>query len=133
MLYTIVNFITQCGENRHTEIAKFTTLIQTKKFIHCVAIFTILYGNYYSPHWEFKLICIGKFARRTWVNFTQRSGKNHQRCQKNTKYNAIQMYGNYWDIFIENFDRKFSLRNVSESSRRLALFNLISGSWSISS
>ena len=43
-------------------------------------IFTILHGNYYPPHGEFKLICIGKFARRTWVNFTQQYGKNRQRC-----------------------------------------------------
>ena len=25
---------------------------------------SILYGNYYPPHGEFKIICIGKFARR---------------------------------------------------------------------
>ena len=37
-----------------------------KKLIHCVAIFTILCGNYCLPHGEFKLICIGKFARRTF-------------------------------------------------------------------
>ena len=49
-----MNFATQCGENRHMDIANFAT---------CVAIFTILYGNYYPPHREFKLICIGKFAR----------------------------------------------------------------------
>ena len=51
-----------------------------KKLIHCMAVFTILYGNYYPPHGEFELICIGKFARRTWVNFTQKYGKNRQRC-----------------------------------------------------
>ena len=28
---TIVNFTTQCGENRHTDIANFATLIHTKK------------------------------------------------------------------------------------------------------
>ena len=56
--------------------------IRFLKLIHCVAIFTILYGNYYLPHGEFKLICIGKFARRTWVNFTQRYGKNRQMCKK---------------------------------------------------
>ena len=48
-----------------------------------MAIFTILNGNYYLPDGEFKLICIGKFARRTRVNFTQQYGKNRQRCQKN--------------------------------------------------
>ena len=53
-----------------------------KKLIHCVAIFTILYGNYYPPHRECKPICIGKFARRNWVNFTWQYGKNRQRCQK---------------------------------------------------
>ena len=60
-----MNFTTQCGENCHTDIAKFATLIHEKKLIHCVAIFTILYCNYYPPHGEFKLICIGKSARRT--------------------------------------------------------------------
>ena len=89
MLYTIVNFITQCAENRHTDIANFATLIYKKKLIHCVAIFTILYGNYYPPHEELKLICIGKFARRTWVNFTQQYGKKRQRYQKNTFYYAV--------------------------------------------
>ena len=65
------------------------TLIHKKKLIHCVAIFTILYGYYYPPHGEFKLICIGKFAKRTWVNFTQQYGKNRQRCQPNTYYYAV--------------------------------------------
>ena len=54
-----------------------------------MAIFNILYGNYYPPHGEFKLICIGKFARRTWVNFTQQYGKNRQRCQQNIFYYAV--------------------------------------------
>ena len=89
MLYTIVNFTTQCGENRHTDIANLATLIHTKKLIHYVAIFTILYGNYYPPHGEFKLICIVKFARRTWVNFTQQYEKNRQRYQQNTDYYAV--------------------------------------------
>ena len=70
-----------------------------------MAIFTILYGNYYPPHGEFKLICIGKLARWTWVNFTQKYGKNRQRSQQN-KFTI--MYGNYWYIFIENFPQKFS-------------------------
>ena len=82
MLYTIVNFTTQCGENRHTDIANYATLINTKTF-------TILYGNYYPPHGEFMLICIGKFARRTWVNFTQQYGKNRRRYQKNKFYYAV--------------------------------------------
>ena len=59
-----MNFTTQCGENRHTDIVNLATLIHTKK-INCVAIFTILYGNYDPPHGKFKLICIGKFARQT--------------------------------------------------------------------
>ena len=52
-----------------------------KKLIHCVAIFTILCGNYYPSHGEFKLICIGKFARRTefhstvWEKSPKLSGK----------------------------------------------------------
>ena len=70
-----------------------------------MAIFTILYGNYYPPHGEFELICIGKFARRTWVNFTQQYGKNRQRWQQNT---FTMLYGNYCYIFIENFPQKFS-------------------------
>ena len=45
-------------------IPTLSTYIQ-KKSIHCVAIFTMLYDNYYPPHGEFKLISIGKFARRT--------------------------------------------------------------------
>ena len=65
VLYTILNFTTQCGANRHRYIANLATLIHKKKLIHCVAIFTILYGNYYPPHGKVKLICIGKFARRT--------------------------------------------------------------------
>ena len=31
VLYNIVNFIAQCGENRHTDIANFAKLIHTKK------------------------------------------------------------------------------------------------------
>ena len=60
-----------------------------KKSIQCVVIYTILYGNYYPPHREFKLICIGKFASRTWVNFTRQDGKNRQRCQQNKFYYAV--------------------------------------------
>ena len=84
----LFNFTTQCGENRHTDIAKFATLIHTIKLIHCLAIFTILYGNYNPPHGEFKLICIGKFARQTRVNFTQQYRKNRQRFQRNKFYHA---------------------------------------------
>ena len=79
----------QCDENRHTDIENFATLIHTKKRIHCEAIFTRLYGNYYPPYREFKLICIGKLARRTWVYFTQQYGKNRQRCQQNAFYYAV--------------------------------------------
>ena len=93
----------------HTDIANFATFINVentrKTLIHCMAVFTILYGNYYPPHGEFQLICIGKFARRTWVNFTQQYGKNRQRCQQN-KFTMLN--GNYCYIFIENFPQKFS-------------------------
>ena len=82
MLCTIVNFTTQCGENRHTDIENFATLIHKKILIHCVATFTILYGNYYPPH-------VWKFSRRTLVNFTQQYGKNRQRCQQNKFYCAV--------------------------------------------
>ena len=53
------------------------------------AIFTILYGNYYPSHGKFKLICIGKFDRRTWMNFTQHYGKNRQSCQQYKFYYAV--------------------------------------------
>ena len=68
VIYDILNMAMisrQCGENRHTDIAYFAKLIHTKKLIHCVAIFTIMYGNYYPPHEKFKLICIAKFSKRT--------------------------------------------------------------------
>ena len=64
-----MNFTTQCGENRHADIANCATLIHTKKLIHCVAIFTILYGNYYPPHREFKLICIDKICQTDLSEF----------------------------------------------------------------
>ena len=69
--------------------SKFCNIDTQKKLIHCVAIFTILYCNDYSSHGEFKLICIGKFARRTWVDFTQQYGKNRRRCQQNKFYYAV--------------------------------------------
>ena len=68
---------------------KFCNIDTQKKLIHCMAIFTILYGNYYPSHGELKLICIGKFARRTWVHFTQQYGKNRQSCQQNKFYYAV--------------------------------------------
>ena len=39
----------QCGENRHTDIVNFATIIHTKTI-------NALYGNYYPPHGEFELI-----------------------------------------------------------------------------
>ena len=74
-----------------------------------MAIFTILYGNYYPPHGEFKLVCIGKFARRTSVNFTQQYGKNRQRCQK---INFTVLHGNYCYIIVENFMAIFTTPSV---------------------
>ena len=71
-----------------------------------MAIFTILYDNYYPPHGEFKLICIEKFSRRTWVNFTQQYGKNRQRCQKNIFYYAV------WPLLLY-FYREFSSKILS--------------------
>ena len=73
------------------------------KLIHCVVIFTILYGNYYPPHGEFKLICMGKFARRTWVNFIQQYGKNRQRCQQNKFYYAVWQLLLYYYYFPQKF------------------------------
>ena len=71
-----------------------------------MAIFIILYGNCYPPNGEFKLICIGKFARRTWVNFTQQYGKNRQRCQQNAFYYAI------WQLLLY-FYREFPSKILS--------------------
>ena len=64
-----------------------------------MAIFIILYGNYYPPHGDFKLICIGKFSRRTWVNITQQYGKNRQRCQQNKFYYAVWQLLYYYREF----------------------------------
>ena len=83
LCYILLWISPRSGENRHTDIANFA------KLIHCVAIFTILYVNYYPPHEEFKLICIGKVAKRTWVNFIQQYGKNCQRCVQNIFYYAV--------------------------------------------
>ena len=74
--------------------------------IRCVAIFTILYGNYYPLHGEFKLICIGKFARRTWVNFSQQYEKNRQRCHQNAFYYAV------WQLLLY-FCREFPSKILS--------------------
>ena len=71
-----------------------------------MAIFTILYGDYYPPNEEFKLICIGKFARRIWVNFTQQYGKNRQRCQQNAFYYAV------WQLLLY-FYREFPSKILS--------------------
>ena len=72
-----------------------------------MAIFTILYGNYYPPHGEFTLICIGKFARRTWVNFTQQYGKNRQRFQRDKVYYAV------WQL-LPYYYREFHSKILSE-------------------
>ena len=85
--------------------SKFATLIHTQK-IHWVAIFTILYGNYYRAHREFNLICIGNFVRRTWVNFTKQYGKNRQRCQQNTFYDDV------WQLLLF-FYREFPSKILS--------------------
>ena len=45
MLYIIVNFTTQCGENRHTDIANFATLIHTQKI-------NTLCGDFYHTVWQ---------------------------------------------------------------------------------
>ena len=79
-----------------------------------MAIFTILFGNYNG---EFKLICIGKFARRTSVNFTQQYGKNRQRCQQNTFHYAV------WQLLVY-FNREFpstilSVYNYKIPSRKI--------------
>ena len=44
MLYNIVNFITQCGDNRHTDIANLATFIHTKKT-------NKLCGDFYHTVW----------------------------------------------------------------------------------
>ena len=87
------------------DIANFVILIHTKKLIHCVTIFTILYGNYYPRHGELKLICIGKFARRTNSMGKIAKGVN--------KIHFTMLYGNYCYIFIDNFPKKFFPRTDS--------------------
>ena len=42
--YTFVNFTTQCGEHRHTDIGNFATLIHTKKI-------NTLCGDFYHTVW----------------------------------------------------------------------------------
>ena len=81
---------------------------------------SILFCNlYYILLWisPRSVVKIGKFARRTWVNFTQQYGKNCQRCHTN---NFTMLYGNYCYIFIENSPQKFSpcriFRNVENCS-----------------
>ena len=104
-LLTSILFCNLC--HRHTDIVNFAALIHINKLLHCVAIFTILYSNYYPPHREFKLLCIWKFARRTWMNFTQQYGKNRQRCHKNKFYYAV------WQLLLY-FYREFPSRILSE-------------------
>ena len=54
MLYTIVNFTTQRGENRHTDISNFATLIHTRReffreiLYNNIAIIAIEYSKMYS-------------------------------------------------------------------------------------
>ena len=63
----------------------------TQKLIHCAAIFTIPYRNYYSPHSEWiSLNSMGKIAKGV------------------KKINFTMLYGNYCYIIIENFSKKFS-------------------------
>ena len=92
-----------CNINTHTHTHT--------NLIHRVAIFTILYGNYQPPHGEFKLTCIGKFARWTWLNFTQQYGKNRQRCQKNIFYYSV------WQLLLY-FYREFPSKILFVHSKR---------------
>ena len=55
-----------------------------------MAVFTILYGNYYPPHGEFELICIGEICQTDLSEFHP-WGKNRQRCQENI---FTMLYGN---------------------------------------
>ena len=115
-----MTFTTQCGENRHTDIANFVTLIHKKKLIHCVAIFTILDSNNYPPHEELKLICIGKFARRTWVNFTEQYRKNRPRCQQNKFHYAV------WQLLLYLY-REFPSKILSVHEENfMAIFTTLS-------
>ena len=113
VLYIIVNFNTQCGEkygysklrNINTHYNNINT--HQKKLKYCVAIFIKLYGNYYPPHEELKLMCIGNFARWTWVNWvSQQYGKNRKRCQQNTFYYAV------WKLLLY-FYREFPSKILS--------------------
>ena len=71
-----------------------------------MAFFIILYSNYYPLHGEFNLICIGKFASRTWVNVAQQYGKNRQSSQQNTFYYAV------WQLLLY-FYREFPSKILS--------------------
>ena len=119
-----MNFTTQCGENRHKDIANFATLIHKKKLIHCVAIFTILYGNYYPPHGEFKLICIYMYR----VNFTQQYGKNRQRFERNKLYYAVwQLLLYYYREFPPNIlsvCESHEMKNASILRGEYIFFNI---------
>ena len=45
VVYIIVNFTTQCGEHRHTDISNFATLIHTQKKINTLC------GDFYNTVW----------------------------------------------------------------------------------
>ena len=65
MLYTIVNSTTQCGENRHTDIANFST---QKKIIR-------LFGDF---HYMYREICqtdLSEFHSIVWEKSPEVSTK----------------------------------------------------------
>ena len=91
-----------------------------------MAIFTILYSNYYPPYGEFKLICMRKFSTRTWVNFTQQYGKNRQRCQQNPFYHAV------WHLllyFYREFPSEIPAEMCTVERRNLTRVNYLQTTW----
>ena len=97
-----------------------------------MAIFTILYGNYYPPHGEFKLICIGKFARRTWVNFTQQYGKNRRRCQQNKFYYVVwQLLLYYYREFPSKILSVWSVSSAGQPAPTYPAIHTKNGIWII--
>ena len=75
-----------------------------------MAIFTILYGNYYPPHGQFKLNVYREIRRTNLSEFHLKIWENHQRCQQNK---FTMLYVNYCYIIIENFPRRFSPCRIS--------------------
>ena len=70
-------------------------------------------------------MCIGKFARRTWVNFTQQYGKIRQRCQQNIFYYGVWQVLLYYFLITYGVCKKRKYCNrMSEKKNSLLLTNV---------